>query len=186
MHKSRIKLLQRIAQAVESNTNQPSTTNTGTTTAVPPPPAFNPASGPWAWTVKYYNPTTISYLTNVLNIISTSLHYASNGQYNLVRNQNNLGSLDPSGMPSVDAKNLLLLSQLFYRTFIDNGVPFTQPPTPQQINTWCDNIINSQPLLNLSQINPTGPAAQRLQLSDSLKQIIINNLNYIKSYNPTK
>jgi hypothetical protein len=115
-------------------------------------------------------------------MINNVMHYATNGAHNLSRDQSGLGSVDPSGASSVDGKNAILLAQEFYKTFLNNGNPLT--PTPAQINSWCNTIASSQPLLNLSQLNPTGAAAQNMKLSDTFKQTILNNLSYIKQYNP--
>jgi hypothetical protein len=186
--KSRLKILTKIAQQTgAAAVSQPSTSTTSTTTAtVPTPPAFNAASGPWAWIVRAYNPPTVQYLSFLLRMIHVALHYASNGQHNLVKDQNDIGSVDPSGMASVDAKNLVLLAQLFYRTFLNNGNALPQAPSPAHIGNWASTIANSQPLLNLSQLNPTGPTAQQLGLDGSFRQNMVNYLTYIRQYNPAQ
>jgi hypothetical protein len=163
-----------------SATTTPESTTNQTTQ---PPPSFNMTSGPWAWITGVYNPATIGYLTHIFSLLNSVMHYATQGQHNLVRDQNSLGSLDASQY-NPDGKNSILLAQLFYKTFVNNGNPFR--PTVAQINTWANTITNSQPLLNLSQLNPTGPAAQQMKLSDSLRQTIINNLAYIRQYNPVQ
>lgn len=182
---ARLKILQRIAQTAAA---QPTTTTAPATTtplSIPAAPAFNAASGPWAWITQFYNPNTVRTLSSLLGMISTSMHYASQGKFNLVINQSNLGGVDPSATGSTDAKNLILLAKTFYSTFLNNGQPPAKPPTPIQINGWADSIKTSQPLLNLSQMNPTGAAAQQMHLDGSLYQNIANSLNYLKMYNPS-
>lgn len=183
--KLRIKILNKIAQAMPS---LPSTTVN--TTTIPAPPAFNPISGPWTFITKAYNAPTVQYLSYLLGILNTAMHYASNGQFNLQKNQNNLSQIDSSGLFSVDAKNIILLAKLFYNTFLNNGKPFEQLPTPVQIAGWAETISHSQPLANLSQINQTGQLAQQLnfnyKLDGSLRQNIINYLGYIVTYNPRR
>jgi hypothetical protein len=152
--------------------------------AIQAPPSFTAASGSWAWITRAYNPATVGYLSTILGMIHTVMHYTTNGKHNLARDQNGLGSLDPSGAGSVDGKNAILLAQLMFKTFLNNGQNFT--PTAEQINLWADAVEASQPLLNLSQINPTGPAAQQMRLPASLRQTIVNNLGYIKQYNPVQ
>jgi hypothetical protein len=39
--------------------------------------------------------------------------------------------------------------------------------------------------MNLSQLNPTGAAAQQMHLDGSLYQNIVNSLAYLKMYNPS-
>ena len=110
------------------------------------------------------------------------MHYTTHGKFSIAKNQNNLGGIDPSAAGSPDGKNAVLLAQLFFKTFLNGGQDFQ--PNAAQISGWVNNIKGSQPLLNLSQLNPTGPAAQQLKLSDSLRQTIINNLDYIVRANP--
>ncbi len=178
-----MKIWEKIAQQTGAPaTSQPSTPTTApSTTSVPAPPTFNPISGPWAWLARAYNAPSVRELAYLLNMVHVTLHYASNGKYNLLKNQNNINSIDPSGATSVDAKNLILLAQLFYKFFLNNGQPFT--PTASQISTWSATIKNSQPLINLSQLNPTGQAAQTLRLGGTFRQTMSNHLDYLTQYN---
>jgi hypothetical protein len=176
---ARLKILQRIAQTAAV---QPTTT-TPPATSIPAAPKFNAVSGPWAWITQYYNPNTVRTLSSLLAMVSTALHYASQGKFNLQINQSNLGSIDPSASGSTDAKNLILLAKLFYSTFLHNGQPFPKAPTAVMIQGWIGQLIQNQALLNLNQLNPTGQAAQKMQLDGSLYQNIVNSLNYLKMYN---
>lgn len=184
---ARLKILQRIAQTAAAQPTTTTATPPATTTplSVPAAPAFNAASGPWAWITQFYNPNTVRTLSSLLAMISTAMHYASQGKFNLQLNQANLGGVDPSATGSTDAKNLILLAKTFYSTFLNNGQPPAKPPTPIQINGWVDSIKTSQPLMNLSQTNPTGQAAQQMHLDGSLYQNIVNSLGYLKMYNPS-
>ena len=181
--KARHRILSKIARQQTNVAPAPSTTNT-TPATIAPVPQFNPVSGPWSWLPQRYNPNTVRTLSFLLGIIHTSMHYATNGQFNLLKNQNNLSSVDPNGAFSVDGKNLILLAQLFYRTFLNNGQAPKTAPTAAQIDQWASQIASSQPLLNLSQLNPTGPAAQKMRLDGSLRQNLINYLGFLKTYNP--
>jgi hypothetical protein len=194
--KERLKLLTRIAQTAATTTPETGATPTAASTTAPTtptatvaaPPAFSPASGPWAFITKAYNAPTVQYLSYLLGIINTTMHYASNGAYNLQKNQNDLGQIDPSALPSVDAKNVVLLAKLFYNTFLNHGKPFETPVQPAQIANWVHTISSSQPLMNLSQINTSGQLAQQLnsnfKLDGSFRQNVINYFGYIQTYNP--
>lgn len=194
--KERLKLLTRIAQTAAATTPETgatpaaaSTTTSATpTTTVAAPPAFSPVSGPWAFITSSYNAPTVQYLSYLLGIINTTMHYATNGQFNLQKNQNDLGQIDPSVVSSVDGKNIVLLAKLFYNTFLNHGKPFETPVQPNQIANWVHTISNSQPLINLSQINTSGQLAQQLnanfKLDGSFRQNVINYLGYIATYNP--
>lgn len=182
---ARLKLLAKIAQQATSQPSSPATTAPATT--LPPAPAFSPISGPWAFLAQAYNSPTIQYLARLLGILNTAMYYASNGQHSLQKNQNDLGNVDASSLPSVDAKNIVLLAKLVYATFINSGHPFPQAPNARQIATWAGTIAQSQPLLNLSQLNQTGPLSQQLnanfQLDGSLRQNILNLLGYMTASN---
>ena len=191
--KERLRLLTRIAQAATpgATPTAASTTTTTTpaaTTTVAAPPSFNPMTGPWAFITQAYNAPTVQYLSYLLGLVNTMMHYATNGQFNLQKNQNDLGQVDPSAASSVDGKNIILLAKMFYNTFLNHGKPFETPVRPDQIAGWVTTISNSQPLINLSQINPTGPLAQQLnntsKMDGSFRQNVVNYLGYIKSYNP--
>ena len=195
--KLRLKLLNKLAQAVPgapaspaspSSPASPASTTSPTSTTdqatVQPPPSFNVASGAWAWITGVYNPATIRYLTIIFSMLNNAMQYSTNGKFNLAKDQNNVANLDPSGVGSTDGKNIILLTQSFYKTFINSGNTFK--PTAAQINGWATTIGNSQPLLNLSQLSPTGPLAQQMKLSDSFRQTLLNNLDYIKQNNPVQ
>lgn len=152
-------------------------------TTVAPPPAFQ-ASGIWGWITSSYNSYSVTILNNLVSLLNTSLHYSSNGQYNWQKAYNNAFQIDPSAAPSVDTKNLLNLSLLVYRTFINKGNQFPTKPTPQQIQSWGNLVSNSQAFLNLSQINPTGPLAQKVQ--GNLKDDILNFIRFLNMYNPVQ
>lgn len=194
--KLRKRILNKLAQAVPgapaspasptspTSPNAPTEPVSTTAQAIPPAPDFNVVSGPWAWVGGAYNSPTVGFLTTIMSMVNTVLHYSTQGKYNLSKNQNNIGSLDSSSTGTADGKNAVLLAQLLYKTFINNGQAIM--PTATQINTWADSIVNSQPLMALSQLNPTGQASQQMRLPDSFRQTIVNNLGYIKQYNPVQ
>lgn len=183
--KDRLRMLSKIAQQTPapSTTNAPPPTTAQTISA---PPAFNADSGPWAWIRQRYNSQSADIICYLLSLIHIAMHYATNGQFNLLKDQNSIGTLDHSAVAAVDGKNLISLAKLFYRTILNNGMVFDQAPTAQQIQQWADIILQSQPLLNLSQLNPTGAAAQKLGIGSSLRQTLITNLGYLKARNPVR
>lgn len=197
--KLRLKIFSKLAQAVPgspaspasptspaspNSPNAPTQPASTTSQTLQPPPAFNVASGPWAWVRMRYNAATVGYLQTIMNAVNTVMHYATDGKFNLAKNQNNLGGIDSSATGSTDGKNSILLAQSFYKTFLNNGNDFQ--PSAAQINNWVNTISGSQPLLNLSQLSPTGKAVQQLRLPDTFRQTILNNLGYIRQYNPVQ
>lgn len=171
----------RIAQtAAPGNSGLPQAAPTPTAT-LPPPPAVK-ATDLWGWLTRDYNTQTIGTLNSLVSLLNTALHYSSNGKYNFQILKNDNFQVDPSGVPSIDTKNLIFLASNVYRTFLNSGQEFKAKPTGEQIATWGNGLINSQPLLNLSQVNPTGPLAQKIQ--GNIKDTILNYVRYLLMYNP--
>lgn len=184
--KARLKLLTKISQMADVATNPDETMPTSapvTTVSVPPPPGFT-ASQIWGWMPSMYNPNTISTVNSLISLLNTALHFASNGQLNWQELRNDNFQIDPSGIPSVDAKNLLNLSIVVFHTFVNSGNQPPQKPNPQLIAKWCNQITNSQAFLNLSQLNPTGAVAQKIP--GGLKDTILNYTRYLLMYNPVQ
>jgi len=196
--KLRLKILNKLAQAVPGAPGAPAspaypaspaspttTTTPASTTAavIPPPPAFT-ASGAWGWMGNVYNSASVGFINGLVSILSTALHYSSQGQHNWQTLRNNGFNVDPSGEKSVDTKNLLNLSKLVYNTYLNGG---NQPPakiTGNQIATWNSSVMQSQPYLNLSQLSPTGTVQQKMP--GNLKDNIANILRQLAQYNPVQ
>lgn len=193
--KFRLKILNKLAQTVPgspaspaspaspTSPNSPTTPTQPSSTAntpLPTPPPFNPISGPWAWLTNAYNAPSVGELAAILDKINGALYFASDGKYSLQKNQNNLNGLDSSG-GSPDTKNLILMSQLLLRTFLNNGQPFK--PTAVQIDNWVIQNKNSQPLSQLAQLNISGPAAQYLRLGSSFREFISKHLDLLAGFN---
>lgn len=160
--KERLKLLTRIAQtAATSTTGLPQTTPTPAA-SVPPPPGVQ-ASALWPALATAYNSQTVQQINGLVALLNTALHYSSNGQYNFQILKNDNFQVDQSGFPSMDTKNIFLVCSIVYKTFINAGHDFAAKPTGIQIKGWGDSLIASQPYLNLSQLNPTGPLAQKVR-----------------------
>ncbi len=175
--KGRYKLLTRIAQATP--TQSPQSTNISPTTV--PVPNFQ-ASAIWGWLNTSYNSNSVNAINHLVNTLNTALHYASAGKFNFQVLKSSNFQVDPSSVPSVDAKNLLNLSVQVYKDYINSGNKFALAVTPQQIQGWNARITGSQAFLNLSQVNAAGPLAQKLP--GNLKDNILNDLRLLVSYNP--
>ncbi len=174
--KARFKLLTRMAQQGA----QPAAP--AATPVLPPPPSFSPMDV-WGWLGKAYNSTSINTINSLFSILNIGLHYASNGQINMQTLRNDGFNVDPSGLASVDARNLLNISLLVYKTILNSGnaVPTV---SPDKIQAWCKQISSSQALMNLSQVNPTGQLAQKVP--GNIKDNILNLLRYLEAANPVQ
>lgn len=147
---------------------------------VGPPPAFT-ASGAWGWVGNVYNSYSMATINSLVGLLNTALHYASNGEHNWQTLRNNSFNVDPSGETSVDAKNLLNLSKMVYQTYLNSGND-PQKISGNQIAAWNTQLSQSQPFLNLSQLNPTGTLKQKMP--GNLKDNILNMLRELARYNP--
>lgn len=199
--KLRIRMLSKIAQTVPGAPSAPSdpaapgapadpasptapaTPESTTATQIPPPPNFQ-ASAAYGWMTNSYNSNTVASIDKLASIINMALHYASNSKFNLLILRNQSFQVDPSAAPSIDAKNLLNLSVLLYKTYLNSGNQFPQKPTGNQIHEWNSRIEQSQAFLNLSQLSPTGTVAQKIP--GNLKDNILNILRELDRYNPAK
>ena len=181
--KIRTRIFRKLAQAqpapAAADPNAPTTETTPTVIA---PQSFNMVSGTWAWVTKVYNAPTVKYLNTIFNILHVVMHYGTEGKHNLLIDQNGLANVDSSSANTFEGENAILFAQLLHRTFLNEGHEFK--PTPTQINDWVDEATSSSYLLNLDRLNPTGPAARKLAISGSMRQVIVDNLRYIKQYNP--
>lgn len=178
--KSRLKILAKIAQQTDV---PPSTSDTSTPIkpGIASPPNFL-ASSIWGWLNNSYNSYSITLIDRLISILNIALHYASNGQNNFQTLKNKNFQIDSSAAGTVDAKNLINLSMLIFKTLLNNGNQFPQKVTPDQIYHWVQTISNSQPLLNLSQLSPTGAIAQKIP--GNFRDNILNLLRTLQMYNP--
>lgn len=171
------------APASPTSPNAPTTPESTTAAQIPPPPNFQ-VSAAYGWMTNSYNSNTVASIDKLAGILNMALHYASNSKYNLLILRNQSFQVDPSAAPSIDAKNLLNLSVLLYKTYLNSGNQFPQKPTGNQIQEWNSRIEQSQAFLNLSQLSPTGTIAQKMP--GNIKDNILNILREIDRYNPAK
>jgi hypothetical protein len=175
--KLRRKFLQKISQ-----TTTPTTTGT-TPTTISSPPSFT-ASSVYPGISTGYNSGSLTIINNFVSLLNTALHYASNGQVNFQTLRNDNFNFDPSGATSVDQRNLMGIAARVYRSFLNSGQRFTKPLIGEQIAKMADLITFSPEFNNLSQVNPTGPLATKLQ--GNIKSLITNYMTYLKTTNPTQ
>ncbi len=128
-----------------------------------------------------YNPGTVAAIKQLTNILNTALHYASAGKDSFQEILNN--NLDLSGAVQ-NHKNVGLLGKMIFSTFLNNKNSFAQKVTPNVINQWCVGLINSNEYSSLTQTNPTGQLANKIQ--GNLKTLILDIINAIKQQNILK
>jgi hypothetical protein len=173
---TRLKMLKRIAQAAT-----PAAPAAATPATPPPPPPFQ-ASSVYPGIHKGFSSASVSLIDQLCSLLNMALHYASNGTANFQIFRNNNFNFDASASPSVDQKNLMIFSQMVYRTLLNSGNPFVQALTGQQIQDMVGKLVASTALNALSQTNPTGTIAQKVP--GALKTNILTYLQYLASANP--
>lgn len=130
---------------------------------------------------KGYNAGTVALIKQLTNLLNTSLHYASAGKDNFQKIMNN--SLDLSGAIQ-NHKNIGLLSKQLFSTFLNNKNSFTQKVPANNIYQWCATLLNSNEYNSLTQTNPSGQLANKIQ--GNLKSLILDITNGIKQQNILK
>jgi len=170
MNKLRQRILEKIAQD--------QATQTETIPAVIPPPPAVP-SILFSHLAEGYNGGTVAMLVGLTQQLNNALHYASNGKANFQKIID--GNLDLSAA-GPDEKNVGALSKKWYSTFLNNRNPFEGKVPGKTIAVWANAMVNGPEYGGLSQVNPTGTLATKLQ--GNLKTIILDYINQIKQQNP--
>lgn len=176
--KTRKKLLEKIAQTTPVPTDQ--VANETIPASILPPPNFQ-ASSAYPGIRKGFNAATVVLIDTLSNILNRSLHYATAGKVNFQTLRDDNFSLDISGMPSADQKNLLSLSKKLFQDFYNRGTPFAQFLTKEQVEQITNKLLSASELSNLATINPAGAIGQKV--SSNLKTTITDILNNIKAVN---
>jgi hypothetical protein len=168
--------IQQAQQAADEVKQNPELTQTN----LGKPPAFLAS-------VKYnlfagFEQNVVYQLDKFFHYLNEVLFYASNGQYDLFRlSQNNFTVL----VPAKDSQIRLLLSfcKDAYRWILNNGVIYPEKLNKKEFEYRISQLLASYSLASLSQINITGPLANKV---GNIKTNIVNNLNLIKKLTPTK
>lgn len=174
--KARLKILNKIAQAVLP-TDLP-TDAMATKPVTGSPPSFN-ATDFYPGITAGFQAKNVPWINGLANLLNSSLYYSSAGKVHLpwMRSVNfNFGA---DQAPSVDLKNIMNFTKLVYNQLFTNlGQNYQQPLTPEQIAEKVRLLRASQPYNNLSQTNPTGQLATKI--GGNLKTLINNYLLQIK------
>ncbi len=167
MNKFISRLLKKIAQETTVPTE-------GTTPKQLPPAPNMPASQAYPSIMSGYTSAQIGIINNLVNILNIATHQATGGAYNLQVLKNKGFSFDPSSLPSPDQKNLLNFFLKVYQKLLNSGNKFQHRLSNEEIAGLVQQLLSATELSNLSQINPSGPIAQKIQ--GNLQQDIKNYL----------
>jgi len=165
--KNRKKVFEKIAQVAVP-------INPATPAAVTPPTEFK-ASALVPNINVAFTPISVLYIDQLVNLLNTALHYSTSGKINFQILKNMNFTLDSSGLPSPDQKNLVKISEKIYNMFLTKTMI-----TPNQIDMFVTAMLASQEISNLSSVNPSGPIAQKV---GNLRANIIIILNKLKDAN---
>ena len=168
------KLRQRVlTKLAQTQPTQPETTTQSIPAPAPPPTDL------FAHLNEGFNGATVAILSALTGRLNTALHYASQGKDNFQDIVNN--NMDLSGA-APDHRNVGGICQKLYGSFLNRKNSFAKKIDPKTIATWADAITSSPEYNNLSQVNPTGQLAIKLQ--GNLKSELLNFMNGIKNVNP--
>jgi len=176
MNKLRKKIFEKLAQEADPNaetTPVPSVTGT--------PPSFQIQSlFPSIYTA--FGQQITNQISALCNYLNTVLYYTSNSKYDMVKLFNNSASIDTSGILDQDLKKLVEFAKLVIQHLFNNKNAFTRQLTAQEINNRIDVLNNSSQLNSLSNTNPAGQLATKIQ--GNVKTTILSYLQYIKNSIP--
>ena len=145
------------------------------------PPAFI-ASDIYTNIRTGFNSASLPIINNFISLLNTAVHYASAGKQNFQVFRNESFNFDVSGAPSVDQKNLMILSKMVFSSLLNSGNTYARPLTGEQIEDIVNRILSSGAYQNLSQVNPTSQLATKV---GNLKTSIATVLNQLKATNPS-
>ena len=155
--KSRLKILQKIAQATTATS--PTAPIATTTAIVGTPPTFTATSFYPSFQTAFQakNVPTIQKLTDLLN---TVMFYLSNGQMSMATLRASNFNLGTSQISSMDLRNIINFSKLVYQQIYTHlGQNYSQPLTPAQIAVKMKILQSSTFFNNLPASGPTGQLA---------------------------
>jgi len=176
MNRLRKKIIEKLAQTADPNaakTPVPSVTGA--------PPAFQIQSlFPSIYTG--FGQTITNQINGLANYLNTVLYYISNDKYDMVKMFNNSASIDASNILDQDLKKLVEFSKLVIQYLFNNKNAFSRQLTAQEIEDRIDTLNSSSQLNSLSNTNPAGQLATKIQ--GNVKTNIIAYLQYIKNSIP--
>lgn len=170
----------KISQTTEPTIPSESIANDKGAASILPPPNFQ-ASSIYPAIYSGFNLSSVTIIDQICNVLNIAIHYSTLGKINFTILKNNNFSIDYSGLPSPDQRNLVGLSKKLYHLLINNGLKFQKPLEANQIHNIINNLINSQELNNLPSTNNNGIINQKLQ--GNLKTILTTLFNNLKSVN---
>lgn len=176
----RLKLFKKLAKLdkeIETDKVVQKTPNLGT------PPSFS-ASSKYPSLRKAFDNASIETIDNLSKFINSSLFYASNGKYNILKLANDNFNYTASDIPSTakDLRLLLLFAKDIYNTLYNRGIEYENKLNKNQYLNKINSLLESINLNNLSQINPSSQLA--VKLGTNIKTEIIDTLNYMKNIAP--
>lgn len=169
--KSRIKLLEKIAQAAEQ---QESGTNTvsGSPTTADVVALFPQSSIAWG-------ANNIKHLQDIINVLNQSIYILSQGQVDFNRLRTQSFNVDESKFPDTILKAIISLARTIYNKLLtNNGQIFKKELTPEEKQEIIDLLKQN---ISISSI-PDGGINKFLttKIGGNFKTVIINLLSNIK------
>lgn len=204
--RTRLKILQKIAQAVPgsppspmpagdpaspaspaspTSPNAPTVPGTPQNTTVPVDPS-PPASQLYPTLRVGFDANRVGIIDALVKQLSSATNVATDGKYNLQQLRNNNFQFDPSQFSSPDQKNIMNLFNKVYKTLLNSGQTFNQAVSAQQLSNYVAIILQSPELANLSQVNPTGQIAQKQPIPGNFKDTIRELVARLQPTVPTR
>jgi|SRR5579859_98376 len=173
--KLRLKLIQKMAQTATTTAPANTTTNSMNTIVAPPPQLDVWAAYPEP--MKSYSPYQVTILNNLTTRLSNAINQLTAGKFNFQKLKASGFQYDPSSVPDINSRNLLIFFTKVFKTLLNSGNAFPNKPiNPQDLSTMINALSQSTELNALGQINPTGPVANQQAGNNNLLETIRNTL----------
>jgi hypothetical protein len=174
--KLRFKFLEKLAQAKAAPAPSSTPTSSGNTLPVAPPPTLDVWSA-YPDPCKSYNPTQLQIINGLIQRLSRAVNQLTDGKFNFQALRNLSFKFDPSQFADANTKNLMLFFGKLFRFLLNNGMAFSsQPIDPTQLKNIIISLKNAPELMNLSQVNQSGPVANQAPGNNNLYQTIQDTL----------
>lgn len=123
-----------------------------------------------------YGSTATQSINKLIDLINNALFHISNGKFDFHWMKSNNFSFGVSDISIPELKCLMQFSKTIYYFLLNNGQPFKNPLTKEQIKNRIDLIKQSQDLNSL----PSTIYTKSKKVPNNLKTLINNYLTSIK------
>jgi len=167
MHrKERLKILERIAQAAGTTTQQ------GAQTQAIPPQRSPAASTLFPSITIGWDTSRVPYINRIISLLDAAVGTGTNGKYTFKTLWDNKFPAGAESEFTSPVKDVLALLRKAFTNFLNNGVVFQKPLNSGEVIQRINALLNSLELSKLEQVNPAGPLGKAGVSLPSIRQAL--------------